>query len=52
MPKILDRLVKQLRDKGFNKSSSYAIATSQLQKSGNLKKAVIRQQQKARLEVR
>ena len=38
MPKILDRLVKQLRDKGFNKSSSYAIATSQLQKSGNLKK--------------
>ena len=38
MPKILDRLVKQLRGKGFNKSSSYAIATSQLQKSGNLKK--------------
>ena len=41
MPKILDRLVKQLRDKGFNKSSSYAIATSQLQKSGNLIKVLL-----------
>lgn len=38
MPKILDRLVKQLKDKGFNEGSAYAIATSSLQKSGNLKK--------------
>jgi hypothetical protein len=38
MPKILDRLVKQLQDKGMDKSKAFAIATSQLQKSGNLKK--------------
>jgi hypothetical protein len=38
MPKILDRLVKQLKDKGFNEGSAYAIATKTLQKSGNLKK--------------
>jgi hypothetical protein len=38
MPAILDRLVKQLQDKGHSKSSAYAIATKQLQKSGNLKK--------------
>lgn len=38
MPKILDRLVKQLMDKGHSKSSAYAIATKSLQKSGNLKK--------------
>ena len=38
MPAILDRLVKQLIAKGHSKSSAYAIATSQLQKSGNLKK--------------
>jgi hypothetical protein len=38
MPKILDRLVRQLRAKGYNNSSAYAIATSALQKSGNLKK--------------
>ena len=38
MPKILERLVKQLEDKGKDKSSAYAIATSVLQKSGNLKK--------------
>ena len=38
MPDILDRLVKQLEKKGINKSSAYAIATSKLQKSGNLKK--------------
>ena len=37
MPKILDRLVGQLQAKGKSKSSSFAIATSALQKSGNLK---------------
>lgn len=38
MPAILDRLVKQLVAKGKSKSSAFAIATSALQKSGNLKK--------------
>lgn len=38
MPAILDRLVNQLIAKGKSKSSAYAIATSALQKSGNLKK--------------
>jgi hypothetical protein len=38
MPAILERLVKQLKAKGYNKSSAFAIATSTLQKSGNLKK--------------
>lgn len=38
MPKILDRLVKQLKAKGKSTSSAFAIATSGLQKSGNLKK--------------
>ena len=38
MPKIMDRLVGQLKNKCFNKKSAYAIATSKLQKSGNLKK--------------
>lgn len=38
MPKILDRLVRQLQAKGYNKSASFAIATKTLQKSGNLKK--------------
>tara|TARA_R110000822_G_scaffold175813_3_gene315482 strand:- start:223 stop:486 length:264 start_codon:yes stop_codon:yes gene_type:complete len=38
MPKILDRLTKQLKNKGYSKKSSFAIATSKLQKSGNLKK--------------
>ena len=38
MPKILERLVGQLEDKGKSKSSAFAIATSQLQKSGVLKK--------------
>lgn len=38
MPKILDRMVSQLRAKGYDKKSAYAIATSSLQKSGNLKK--------------
>ena len=38
MPKILDRLVRQLKAKGMDDSAAYAIATKQLQKSGNLKK--------------
>ena len=38
MPDILDRLVSQLIKKGHSEKSAYAIATSQLQKSGNLKK--------------
>ena len=38
MPKILDRLVKQLMAKGKSKKAAYAIAVSSLQKSGNLKK--------------
>jgi hypothetical protein len=38
MPKILERLVSQLKAKGKSASASYAIATSVLQKSGNLKK--------------
>lgn len=38
MPKILDRLVSQLKAKGKSKSAAFAIATSALQKSGNLKK--------------
>lgn len=38
MPKILERLVSQLKAKGKSESSAYAIATSTLQKSGNLKK--------------
>ena len=38
MPAILERLVKQLRAKGYPESSAYAIATKTLQKSGNLKK--------------
>ena len=38
MPKILERLVSQLKAKGKSKQAAYAIATSVLQKSGNLKK--------------
>lgn len=37
MPKILDRLVRQLRAKGKSESAAYAIATKALQRSGNLK---------------
>ena len=37
MPKILERLVSQLKAKGKSESAAYAIATSALQKSGNLK---------------
>jgi len=38
MPAILDRLVRQLQAKGYDKSAAYAIATKSLQKSGNLKR--------------
>jgi hypothetical protein len=38
MPAILNRLVSQLKAKGKSASAAYAIATSALQKSGNLKK--------------
>lgn len=38
MPKILERLVSQLQAKGMPKSQAYAVATSQLQKHGELKK--------------
>jgi pyrroline-5-carboxylate reductase len=38
MPKILERLKDQLVAKGMPKSNAYAIATSQLQKHGVLKK--------------
>lgn len=38
MPKILDRLVSQLKAKGKNEQAAFAIATSALQKSGNLKR--------------
>jgi len=37
MPKILERLVGQLKKKGMPESSAYAIATKQQQKAGNLK---------------
>ena len=36
--KILTRLVKQLKAKGFSEGSARAIAVSSLQKSGDLKK--------------
>lgn len=38
MPKILERLVSQLKAKGKSASAAYAIATSTLQKAGDLKK--------------
>lgn len=37
MPKILEDFVKKLSRKGKSKSAAYAIATSQLQKTGKLK---------------
>lgn len=37
-PKILERLIKQLKAKGYSMGSAHAIAVSSLQKSGNLKK--------------
>jgi len=37
LPKILERLVSQLKAKGKSDSAAHAIAVSALQKSGNLK---------------
>ena len=37
LPKILERLVSQLKAKGKSEKSAYAIATAALQRSGNLK---------------
>jgi len=48
LPKILDRLVGQLKSKGHSKKASYAIATSALQKSGNLKFGTSRATSKGR----
>jgi hypothetical protein len=38
MPKILERLKSQLMAKGMPKPNAYAVATSQLQKHGVLKR--------------
>lgn len=38
MPKKLDRCVKSVQKSGKSKSSSYAICTASLQKSGAIKK--------------
>jgi len=38
MPKIMDRLVSQLKKAGKSEKSAYAIATASLQKSGAMKK--------------
>lgn len=38
MPKILVRLISQLKAKGMSEAKARAMAISQLQKSGNLKK--------------
>jgi hypothetical protein len=40
MPKILDRLVKQLKAKG-NVNDPYAVAVSAMQKAANLKKGTV-----------
>jgi hypothetical protein len=40
MPKILDRLVKQLKAKG-NVDNPYAVAVSAMQRAGNLKKGTL-----------
>jgi hypothetical protein len=38
MPKILDAAVKRIKAKGHSTSSAFAMATSTLQKAGELKK--------------
>lgn len=38
MPKILERVVNQLKAKGYKTSQAYAIGTASLQKAGDLKK--------------
>lgn len=37
MPAILERLVKQLKEKGHDDDAAHAIAVAALQRSGNLK---------------
>lgn len=49
MPKILERLVSQLKAKGVSSSSAYAIATKSLQKAGEARKE---RREKERSEVR
>lgn len=38
MPKILDEAVRKIKAKGHSTSSAFAIATSALQKAGDLKR--------------
>jgi len=38
MPRILDEAVRKIRARGKSRSSAYAIATSALQRAGDLKK--------------
>lgn len=38
MPKILDKRVQALKRKGMSEDRAWAVATSQLQKEGKLKK--------------
>jgi hypothetical protein len=38
MPAILDAAVNRLKEKGYSEARAYAIATSSLQKSGDLKR--------------
>lgn len=37
MPKVLDRAVKKIKEKGMPEGAAYAIATKTLQKAGKLK---------------
>lgn len=37
MPKLLERLVSQLKAKGMGDAKAYAVATSTMEKSGNMK---------------
>jgi len=41
MPAILDRLVRQLKAKGVKKDRAHAVAVSQLQRAGILKKGTL-----------
>lgn len=38
MPKIVKRLVSQLRSKGMSKDKAWAVATKKQQEAGNIKK--------------
>jgi len=37
MPKVLDRAVKKIKEKGMPEDAAYAIATKTMQKAGKLK---------------